>query len=107
MTKTPAYEQITAWLRTEADRRGPGSLMPTIAEVCDRFGVGGVQTVRDGYAPLIEEGVVERRDSPRRWAVVDHGQVSVTGPTHSEMLDELVAALARATELVRELRLAS
>lgn len=63
-------DEITAWLRVEAGTRGPGALMPTIAEVCRRFGVAGVQTVRDGYEPLIAAGVVERLDSPRRWAVV-------------------------------------
>jgi DNA-binding GntR family transcriptional regulator len=69
MTKTPIYAKIEAWLREEATHRGPGALMPTVAEVCDVFNVSGVQTVRSGYAPLIADGTVKRLNAPRRWAV--------------------------------------
>ncbi|MEL7978369.1 hypothetical protein AAG589_21060 [Isoptericola sp. F-RaC21] len=105
MTKTYAYVEISEWLRTEARRRGPSALMPTIADVCERFDVGGVQTVRDAYAPLIEEGVVERLESPRRWAVVDHGQEAEPAPEAGARLAEIEATLTHALGLVRDLRL--
>ncbi len=107
MTKRFTYDEITAWLRAEAMRRGPRALMPTIAEVCDRFGIGGVQTVRNAYAPLLEDGTVERLDSPRRWSVVDHGQEPAVGADHGRMLKEAEESLERALELVRDLRLAT
>ncbi|OCW84099.1 hypothetical protein A8M60_11905 [Nocardia farcinica] len=88
-------------------RRAPGDLLPTIAEVTERFDVGGVQTVRNGYQPLIDEGLVVRLDSPRRWAVVDHGQEPVPGPDVAARLDELESVLLGAVELVRDLRKAA
>lgn len=78
--------------------------MPTIAEVCERFDVNGVQTVRDGYAPLFDEGLVERLDSPRRWTVLDHGRPAPAAPDVTPFLDELEAALTRSLQLVRNLR---
>lgn len=102
-----AYVEIAEWLRTEADRRGPNAFMPTIAEVCERFNVGGVQTVRNAYAPLIEEGLVERIGSPRRWVVADHGQQASKLPDQGPNLQALEETLTRALEIVRELRLAA
>lgn len=107
MAKKFAYIEITEWLRGEAERRGPKALMPTIAEVCEQFDVGGVQTVRNAYAPLIEEGIVERLASPRRWAVVDSGQEAVTAPDAGPMLEEVETVLVHALQLVRALRRAA
>ena len=106
MARTPAYREITEWLRSEARYRGPRALMPTIAETGERFDVTGVQTVRDAYAPLIEEGLVERLDSPRRWAVVDYGpHLSPTAPDEAQVrLSDVEMTLERALKLVRELR---
>lgn len=107
MARQPAYKEITEWLRGEVARRSPGDLLPTIAEVTEKFDVGGVQTVRNGYQPLIDEGLVVRLDSPRRWAVVDHGQKPVLMPDVAARLDELEAVLLGAVETIRELRRAS
>jgi len=107
MGKRFAYIEITEWLRGEVERVGPGALLPTVAELCERFDVSGVQTVRNAYAPLIEEGLVERLGSPRRWAVVDHGQEAAPAPDAREKLERLEALLAEAAELARDLRLAA
>lgn len=108
MPRTYKHEEITEWLRTLVESRGPDALLPTIAEVCDRFNVSGVQTVRNAYAPLIEEGLVTRLDSPRRWAVVNHGQEA--NPTDStdvnELLDRLRTLLEEAAQVTGQLRLA-
>jgi hypothetical protein len=105
MPRKALYLDITDWLRAEAQRRGPKALMPTIAEVCEKFDVGGVQTVRNAYAPLIEEGLIVRLGSPRRWAVVDDGGEPTTAPDAGPILTEIETALARMQELVKELRL--
>jgi len=105
MAREPLHIGITEWLRAEAGRRGSKALMPTIAEVCDKFDISGIQTVRNAYAPLIEEGLIERLDSPRRWSVVDNGQAPEAAPDAGPLLDEIEAALARVQELVSQLRL--
>lgn len=63
MTALPAYKTIANDLRKRlGSRLDPiGSQLPTIAELCDRYDVAGVQTVRDAYALLIEEGLVVAR----------------------------------------------
>jgi DNA-binding GntR family transcriptional regulator len=105
MARKAIYEEITEWLRAEANRRGSKALMPTIAEVCEKFNVGGVQTVRNAYAPLLEEGVVVRLGKPRRWAVADNGQERAGAPNAGPILDEIERSVARVQELVNELRL--
>jgi DNA-binding transcriptional MocR family regulator len=71
--KVPASELITEYFLAEwfrAPGRGVGDELPTIAELWDQFGVGGVQTVRDGIQPLKDAGYVETRYAPtRRWVV--------------------------------------
>lgn len=69
--RIPIHQKITRYLVTEALPGLPeGSELPTISELCDRFGVSGVQTVRDGMQPLVAAGYVETRYSPtRRWVV--------------------------------------
>lgn len=104
MARLPAYREITAWLRREAERLGANALMPTIAEICDRFGVRGVQTVRNAYAPLIDEGIVERKGSPRRWVVVDHGHSPAEAKDTTVTLEALEQHLIESLELVRTLR---
>lgn len=103
--------RITPWLESEAARRGPAALMPTVAETCERFGINGVGTVRAAYAPLIESGLVERLDSPRRWAVTTPAAVGpratpAQSATHAQ-LDELAQTLTHALDLVETLRHAS
>ncbi|UZF54066.1 GntR family transcriptional regulator [Gordonia polyisoprenivorans] len=104
MVRTPLHEPITEFLREQVDRSNPGDLLPTIAELTAMFGVGGVQTIRNAYAPLIEEGLVERLDAPRRWAVVDRGQGPAPAEDIAARLDEVEDLLSRATEMVRALR---
>jgi hypothetical protein len=71
--KTTISERITEYLLNDwlrAPGRGIGDELPTIWELCDQFGVGGVQTVRDGIQPLKDAGYVETRYAPtRRWVV--------------------------------------
>jgi DNA-binding FadR family transcriptional regulator len=71
--KVPASELITEYLLNEWFRvpgRAVGDELPTIVELFDQFGVGGVQTVRDGVKPLKDAGYVETRYAPtRRWVV--------------------------------------
>ncbi|WP_432420607.1 GntR family transcriptional regulator [Nocardia carnea] len=58
------------WLREILPEKVEGDLLPTVAEICERFDVSGVQTVRDGYRPLIDEGWVRVQQRPqRRWVV--------------------------------------
>lgn len=102
--RTPKYLEIEQWLRVQAQHRRPGDFMPTIAEACERFNVRGVQTVRNAYAPLLAEGLVERVNRPRRWAVVDHGQKPSPLPDTAPMLADLEARLTGALDVVRELR---
>ncbi|OBA38988.1 GntR family transcriptional regulator [Gordonia sp. 852002-51296_SCH5728562-b] len=104
MVRTPLHEPITAFLREEVGRSNPGDLLPTIAELTEMFGVGGVQTIRNAYAPLIDEGLVERLDAPRRWAVVDRGQGPAPEEDVQARLKEVEEMLSRATEIVRSLR---
>lgn len=103
----PAYLEISQWLRTVVAQSEPGALLPTIKEVGDEFDVHGVQTVINGYKPLIDEGLVERLDSPRRFAVVDRGQVAEPGPETGHLLVEAEDALQKALVLVREARRAT
>lgn len=71
--RVPASQAITEYLLTKwfpTPGRSVGDELPTIAELCGRFGVGGVQTVRDGVQPLKDAGDVETRYAPtRRWIV--------------------------------------
>jgi DNA-binding transcriptional MocR family regulator len=104
MSRTPAYKEMSEWLRTEAHRRGPGALMPTIRQACEEFGVSGVGTVQSAYAPLIEEGLVELLASPKRWAVVDAGQAPAPKIDIDPALDELESSLLLALQRVKDLR---
>lgn len=44
---------------------GPNAFMRTVAEERERFNVGGVQAVRNAYAPVVEVGLDELIGSPR------------------------------------------
>lgn len=71
MPRTPRYREIETYLRTVIAGSREGDLLPTVAELCERFGVSGVQTIRSAYAPLVEEGLVEVQMRPRRrWKVL-------------------------------------
>ena len=71
MTYVPPYKQITEWLGTVMEQRNHGAILPTTSEAQQRFGGGGVETVRRAYNTLIDAGLVTRKDSPRRYFVID------------------------------------
>lgn len=92
----PAYQQITAYLCQLLPGLHEGDELPTIAELCDQFGVSGVQTVRDGVQPLVDEGYVETRMRPRRrWVVRRVPDTPPALPARAP-LDEAREALANA-----------
>jgi DNA-binding GntR family transcriptional regulator len=93
---TPTYQRITAYLSGLLPKLHEGDELPTIAELCEQFGVSGVQTVRNGVQPLVDAGYVETRLRPRRRWVVR--RVPATPPTLPARapLDELREALANA-----------
>lgn len=93
--RVPAFQAITKYLLTEwlpAPERSVGDELPTIAEFFNQFGVGGVQTVRDGVQPLKDAGYVETRYAPtRRWVV--RQLPPADGTPSSSVLDRLQAEL--------------
>lgn len=103
MTYIPVYKQITEWLRTVVAQRDHGAMLPTISEVQQRFGINGVQTVRRAYNTLINEGLVVRKDSPRRYFVVNPNAAEGSTRDITALVTELKTVLARATVLVEEL----
>lgn len=93
---TPAYQRITVYLSGLLPELHEGDELPTIAELCEQFGVSGVQTVRNGVQPLVDAGYVETRLRPRRRWVVSH--VPATPPVLPTRtpLDELREAFTNA-----------
>lgn len=88
MARIPLYREIETYLRTLVARSEVGDLLPTVADLCERFGVSGVQTVRNAYEPLVDEGLVAVQMRPRRrWYVAN------TNPTEvdPEEIDDLAA----------------
>lgn len=68
MGTTTKHTLITTWLRQTVGRSGPGTLLPTICEVQDRFGVG-IATVVRAYELLKAEGLVVVSGHPMRYTV--------------------------------------
>jgi DNA-binding GntR family transcriptional regulator len=94
----PAYRQIETWLRGHLPECSEGDLLPTTARLCDQFGVTGVQTVRDAYQPLIEEGWVRVQQRPqRRWVVAKV-------PPRPDPLTNLSSTLTRVARIEEALR---
>lgn len=104
------YERVTAELRRriEAGEFRVGDALPTISQMEDWLGSRGVQTVRDGYQPLIDEGLVEsQRDGGRRRYVL--AAMPVTDPVQrlavvEESIECAQVGLAKALAQLRELR---
>lgn len=92
----PAYQQITAYLSELLPTLREGDELPTINDLFDRFGVSGVQTVRNGVQPLVDEGYVETRLRPRRRWVVRRVPDTTPIPPARNPLDELREALSNA-----------
>jgi len=98
MAKNPVHKLVTDYLTTDVlPGLDVGDELPTIRELCDRFNVGGVQTIRDGMQPLIDAGYVETRFAPtRRWVVKK--RLPIAGSSSSSVLDQLQAELAAARD---------
>ncbi len=85
------------------EQRGSGAMLPTVSEYQQRFGVGGVGTVTGAYNTLIDEGLVVRKDSPRRYFVVDSNAPGGGNPDVAALVTEIKKALAQTIVLVEEL----
>lgn len=97
MSRTPRYREIEAYLRTVVAGSREGDLLPTVAELCERFGVSGVQTIRNAYEPLVEEGLVIVQMRPRRrW------MVARVAPAAAAPDGDILAALADLERDARE-----
>lgn len=65
------YREISDILRSRiADGKYPvGSKLPAIARLQDEFDVPGLNTIRDAYAPLVEEGLLRPEQGVGVWVV--------------------------------------
>lgn len=92
----PTYQQIADDLRAkiEGGQYAPGDLLPTLAALKEEYGVGGVNTVRQGLDVLAAEGLVDSRGGRR---------TKVTTPEPSEA-ERVQAQIADLQEQIRELR---
>lgn len=89
MARIPRYREIETYLRELVSKSAAGDLMPTVADLCERFDVNGVQTVRNAYEPLIDEGLVGVQMRPRRrWYVIKTGPAVAESP-EPETADDL------------------
>lgn len=78
MARIPRYREIETYLRELVAQSEVGALLPTVAELCERFDVNGVQTIRNAYEPLIDEGMVGVHMRPRRrWYVANTSPTEV------------------------------
>lgn len=78
MARIPRYREIETYLRELVAKSEVGDLLPTVAELCERFDVNGVQTIRNAYEPLIDEGLVAVHMRPRRrWYVANTSPTEV------------------------------
>lgn len=108
MARVPLYRQMEIYLREIVANAEVGDLLPTVYELTERFNSNGVQTVRDAYQPLIDEGLVDVHMRPRRrWFVASRPSESVAD-ADATIVDELAdleadlkTILGRITELKR------
>ena len=92
MSTEPRYRALERHLRNVIAGAEVGDLLPTVADLCESFGVNGVQTIRNAYEPLVEEGLVVVQMRPRRrWTVarVDSVPEQTAGRDVLEALAEL------------------
>lgn len=108
MARVPLYRQMEKYLRELVADAEVGDLLPTVYELTERFNSNGVQTVRDAYQPLIDEGLVDVHMRPRRRWFVASSPSAAGAEVDSTIADELAdleadvkAILGRITELKR------
>lgn len=108
MARIPLYKQMEDHLREVIKTAQVGDLLPTVYELTELFNSNGVQTVRDAYQPLIDEGLVDVHMRPRRrWfvAALPGEAEPPAAPSIPEELADLEAdvksILKRITELKR------
>jgi GntR family transcriptional regulator len=72
MKPTPVYQRIADDLRRQISDGTfpPGSQIPTEAELLEKYGVRSRQTVRQGLAVLVNEGLIEAR-RPKGYFVIE------------------------------------
>lgn len=107
MGATPKYRLIEQHLREVLAQSQVGDLLPTTGELFALFDVGGVQTVRDAYQPLIDAGYVRVQQAPqRRWVVVAVPDRAVTSSVSTALaaLDEVENDLHNALRKLATIR---
>ncbi len=105
MTATPVYEEIRAQLRRllASGRYKVGDQLPTIREFCEQYDINSVQTVRDAYQALKDEGLVTSRQGVGFFVAAlplrRLGLVGLAERAHQVRIDaERAAGLARTLE---------
>lgn len=105
MTATPIYEEIRAQLRRllASGRYKVGDQLPTIREFCEQYDINSVQTVRDAYQALKDEGLVTSRQGVGFFVTAlplrRLGLVGLAERAHQARIDaERAAGLARTLE---------
>lgn len=105
--------EITGYLRGVLPTYEPGDLLPTIAELCDRFDVRSPTTIRSAYEPLIRAGLVAvRRVEPEnqlRFVLAAAPTTDATIPPLDQLVqdaEELQLAAARLVDQLRKYRAA-
>lgn len=91
MSTEPRYRAIERHLRRVIAGSEVGDLLPTVADLCDRFEVNGVQTIRNAYEPLVEEGLVVVQMRPRRRWKVARVEPAPDPAADPDVLDALAA----------------
>lgn len=105
MTAIPVYEEIRAQLRRllASGRYQVGDQLPTIREFCEQYDINSVQTVRDAYQALKDEGLVTSRQGVGFFVAAlplrRLGLVGLAERAHQARVDaERAAGLARTLE---------
>lgn len=105
MAETPVYEEIRAQLRRllASGQYKVGDQLPTIREFCEQYDINSVQTVRDAYHALKDEGLVTSRQGVGFFVAAlplrRLGLVGLSERAHQARVDaERAAGLARTLE---------
>lgn len=101
------YREIHDYLRRLITETELDTLLPTIADLQKLFQVDGVQTIRDAYAPLLEEGLVEVQYRPhRRYVLVKKPEQRMHPDSQllAEQLEKVEDTLSEGLRRVRQIR---